>query len=288
MWLGIRGVCPGCETDIIFGPVLSTRGKLGLTREGLANDADLHRTSIGLLEVGKQNLSFRTLRVICGCLSVALVEMLALVDAKLEELRGEQTEAMIPPLPQVVCGHGIDDRCSTQHRSSPPSNCSAKSCRSLTRLYSSLFTKSTLPLRPDGRSTASIARPALAAARPVTPKPVGSHISPTPPAIASPVDDSDQQGMSEIQIDAPDQAILHCRRYRRWLGSPPAPAPSAPVSVGAIDAYPQTCFPAPPSHCRIARIHSGGKTKPAITRIASVFFSSSICSGVFIFVTSFP
>ena len=76
---------PDREIDVTFGVVLrKLRKRRGLTQEELAEEADLHRTYIGLLEVGRRSPSLRTLRSICVCLGISLTEMMAALDAELE------------------------------------------------------------------------------------------------------------------------------------------------------------------------------------------------------------
>lgn len=50
------------------------RHKLGISQEELAARADIHRTYIASLEVGKRNISIGTLEKIVGALEVTLSE----------------------------------------------------------------------------------------------------------------------------------------------------------------------------------------------------------------------
>ena len=67
-----------------FGVVLREfRRRAGLSQEGLAETADLHRTEISLLERGLRTPSLETLVALAGALNVPLTDMIALFEREM-------------------------------------------------------------------------------------------------------------------------------------------------------------------------------------------------------------
>ncbi|RWU04241.1 XRE family transcriptional regulator [Pseudodesulfovibrio sp. S3] len=53
------------------------REKAGLSQEGLAEEADAHRTYVSGLERGRQNISLLTMKKLAEALSVEMVELVS-------------------------------------------------------------------------------------------------------------------------------------------------------------------------------------------------------------------
>lgn len=61
-------------TDKVGKRIKELRHKLGISQEELADKADVHRTYIASLEVGKRNVSIITLEKIVKALDVSMSE----------------------------------------------------------------------------------------------------------------------------------------------------------------------------------------------------------------------
>ena len=74
------------DAEQAFGEVLrELRKNAGLTQEGLALDSGLDRTYISMLERGQRQPTLQTLLSIACCLGVSASEIVAQVEARLDQ-----------------------------------------------------------------------------------------------------------------------------------------------------------------------------------------------------------
>ena len=69
-------------TALLAKALKSRREERGLTLDGLASAAGLHRTSLGLIERGRRGMTVGVAARLCWALDLSLAEAVALVEAE--------------------------------------------------------------------------------------------------------------------------------------------------------------------------------------------------------------
>jgi transcriptional regulator with XRE-family HTH domain len=79
------------EPEVAFGQVLrGLRKRQSLSQEQLAHEAGLERNYISLLELGRNSASIKTLFKLSEALSISVAEIMAKVEARLDEAEDQK------------------------------------------------------------------------------------------------------------------------------------------------------------------------------------------------------